>query len=55
MTGWRTTEFWLTIGIVVGQAVLALDLPGWAAGVAAGCYALSRGIAKAFGGKGDGQ
>ncbi len=55
MTGWRTTEFWLTIGIVVGQAVQALDLPGWAAGVAAGCYALSRGIAKAFGGKGDGQ
>jgi len=55
MIGWRTTEFWLTIGIVVGQAVQAWELPGWATGIAAGCYALSRGIAKAFGGTSNGE
>jgi hypothetical protein len=51
LRGWRTTEFWMTLGLIVGQAVQAIDLPGWAAAAAAGAYALSRGIAKAFGGK----
>lgn len=50
--GWKTTEFWLTATIVVAAL---LDLAGprladpWdliAAGVAAGCYTVSRGLTK---------
>ena len=51
MRGWRTSEFWMTLGLIVGQAFQAIDLPGWATAAAAGAYALSRGIAKAWGGK----
>ena len=51
MRGWRTSEFWMTLGLIVGQAVQAIDLPGWATAAAAGAYALSRGIAKAWGKK----
>lgn len=60
-TGWKTTEFWFTALVTVGSIVTELShlnvLPpkyaGLAAGIAAGAYAISRGLKKA-GAPGDG-
>jgi hypothetical protein len=50
--GWQTTEFWVTVLVVVGDVVGALtqhiptQYTGIASAVAAGLYAVSRGLAK---------
>jgi hypothetical protein len=59
-TGWKTTEFWLTLTVVGGSVLTELShvniLPpkyaGLAAAVAAGLYAVGRGIKKAGAGGG---
>lgn len=53
-TGYKTTEFWLTAGVIVFSQVAALSIPGKygaaiseaAAAVSAGLYAIARGVAK---------
>jgi len=58
--GWKSTEFWTTIGTVLAAVLVpvlatehadkvqtwAASIGGVAACVAAGCYALARGMAK---------
>jgi hypothetical protein len=50
--GLRTTEFWLTLAVIVAASVLLalgkIDQAAWltAAGVSSGGYAISRGLAK---------
>lgn len=54
-SGWKTTEFWVTLFVTIGTAVTSLSqlnvfpprYAALAAGIAAGAYAISRGIAKA--------
>ncbi len=49
LRGWKTSEFWITVGVFVGHIAGVVQLPHWATAFAAGAYALSRGIAKSFG------
>jgi hypothetical protein len=54
--GWRTTEFWVTVLVILGSVVasatsnLSPRSASLGATVAAGLYALSRGISKTGGG-----
>jgi hypothetical protein len=49
-TGYKTTEFWVTVIVSLFAVVDPASLPDWAQGgllaVAAGAYAISRGLAK---------
>lgn len=50
--GYLTTEFWLTLAVVIAATVLramdSIDQAAWmaAAGIATGGYSVSRGLAK---------
>lgn len=50
--GWRTSEFWLAVLVLVGTTILMLagkldaEAWQWAVGLTAGGYAVSRGVAK---------
>ena len=44
--GYKTTEFWLTIGLFLADTLQADSMPNWAKAVGVGLYALSRGLAK---------
>lgn len=50
--GFLTTEFWITVLVILGQAIAALSsnlTPKWAAigaSIAGGLYALARGLSK---------
>ena len=58
--GWKTSEFWVTslavVGLVASSAADSLS-PKYAAigtAISVSAYAISRGLAKLFPGKGDG-
>jgi len=44
--GYKTTEFWLTVGLFVADFIQAVPAPGWAKALAVGLYAISRGYQK---------
>mgnify|MGYP004369222075 FL=1 len=46
--GWKTSEFWVTVGTLIGSAVGAVDLPGWGHAVVVAAYGLARGLAKVW-------
>ena len=54
-SGYKTSEFWLTLAVIIGAvATIPLGGPAWIAGAlaagSAGCYTVSRTLAKTSGG-----
>ncbi len=44
--GYKTTEFWLTVGLFAADLLQDESMPSWAKAIGVGLYAVSRGLSK---------